>query len=95
MGGLFCKLGVFLVLRFEDKKKMTKYQYSQDTDQSFLLVKRLVDERKRVGFLKPPSMREQTGVYKDGGLQHRGVKNTLTHTCSLFRVTPEESSSTT
>lgn len=73
---------------------MTKYHYSHDTDQSFSLVKILADDRKMMDFPNPPLIRQQTGVYKDGSLQHREVKNTLTHTCSLFRVTPEESSST-
>lgn len=34
---------------YEDKK-MNKYQYSQDTDQLFLLVKGLVDNRQKVDF---------------------------------------------
>lgn len=44
---------------------MIKNQYSQGTNQPFLLVKGLVDDRKKVDFLKLPLIRQQTGVYKD------------------------------
>ena len=64
MAVYFCRFVIFLVLRFEDKK-MIKNQYSQGTNQPFLLVKGLVDDRKKVDFLKLPLIRQQTGVYKD------------------------------
>lgn len=40
---------------------MIKNQYSQETNQPFLLVKGLVDDRKWVHFLKLPLIRQQTG----------------------------------
>lgn len=55
---------------------MIKNQYSQDTNQPFLLVKGLVDDRKKVNFLKPPLIRQQTGVYKDGSTVQGSEKKT-------------------
>ena len=55
---------------------MIKNQYSQGTNQPFLLVKGLVDDRKKVDFLKLPLIRQQTGVYKDdSAVQGSGKKN--------------------
>lgn len=73
---------------------MIKYQYSQGTDQSFLLVKGLVDDKKMVDVPKPPLIRRWRLEFLRMQPAVEGSEKPRPHTCSLFHVTPEESSST-
>lgn len=45
---------------------MIKYEYSQDEDQSFLLLKEFVDDKRKGGFSEASfDQTAKTGVYKD------------------------------
>lgn len=77
VGVHFCKFVTFLIRSL--RIKMNKYKLSQNRDFFLLLVKGLVDDRKKVDFLKSPLIRQLTLEFGWQSAVQGSEKNKTSH----------------